>query len=468
MKFKFEQLGPLHQAEVELADLTIICGENNTGKTYVTNSLYALLVAWQQLLAWDLSEEDMLKLQTEGFISINLQKEIVEKWAVILQKTMARLADNLHDFLATPPERFKDTKFSLIAPIGIDWIQKEVDDGLNSSKGKRLVSIKKQSEQAVVEIAIVVEPGDNLPPVHSLASFIRQQILEIVLGNTFPDVFITSAERTGSAIFRGELNFSKNKLVNVLTEMDNDKKSVVNFSTLLRLMKRSYALSVEHNVEFISIEIPNLEQRGISEVMKNNPALSKAFKEMAGGSYKATKEGAIYFTPKGTTLKLGLGEASSAVRSLMVLWFWLHHEAKTGDMLMIDEPELNLHPANQRRLARFLAALVNAGIKIFLTTHSDYIIREFNTLIMLSSDKPHLAAVREKFKAYTERDFLKAENVAVYTTTTASFEVEGKKKRGLTLQKWDVKQHRGIQVKSFDDEINAMNQIQDAILYGVS
>ena len=135
---------------------------------------------------------------------------------------------------------------------------------------------------------------------------------------------------------------------------------------------------------------------------------------------------------------------------------------------MIDEPELNLHPANQRRLARFLAALVNAGIKIFLTTHSDYIIREFNTLIMLSSDKPHLAAVREKFKAYTERDFLKAENVAVYTTTTASFEVDGKKKRCLTLQKWDVKQHHGIQVKSFDDEINAMNQIQDAILYGVS
>jgi len=468
MKFKFEQLGPLHQAEVELADLTIICGENNTGKTYVTNSLYALMVAWQQLLAWDLSEEDMLKLHNEGFISINLQKEIVENWDTILQQTMTRLAKNLHEFLATPPERFNDTKFSLTAPITSDWINKGIDDGLNSSKGKRLVSIKKQPEQTVVEIAIVVEPGDDLPPVHSLASFIRQQILEIVLGNTFPDVFITSAERTGSAIFRGELNFSKNKLVNVLTEMDNDKKSVVNFSTLLRLMKGSYALSVEHNVEFISIEIPNLEQRGISEIMKNNPTLSKAFKEMAGGSYKATKEGAIYFTPKGTTLKLGLGEASSAVRSLMVLWFWLHHEAKTGDMLMIDEPELNLHPANQRRLARFLAALVNAGIKIFLTTHSDYIIREFNTLIMLSSDKPHLLAVREKFKDYTERDVLKAERLAVYTTATASFEVAGKKKKGLTLQKWDVEQHRGIQVKSFDDEINAMNRIQDAILYGVS
>ena len=467
MKFKFEQLGPLYEAEIELADLTIICGENNTGKTYVTNSLYALLFAWQQLLAWDLSEEDMVKLVNEGFINIDLQKEIVENWDAILKDTMIRLADNLHDFLATPPERFKDTKFSLTAPITTDWFKKGVDDGLNSLKGRRLVSIKKQPEQTVVEIAIVIEPGDELPPVNSLAGFIRQQIIEIILGKTFPDVFITTAERTGSAIFRSELNFSKNKFVNVLTEMDNDKKSVVNFSTLLKLMKRSYALSVEHNVEFINIEIPNLEQRGTSEIMKINPGLSKSFKEIAGGTYKATKEGAIYFTPKGTKLTLGLGEASSAVRSLMVLWFWVQYEAKPGDMLMIDEPELNLHPANQRRLVKFLAALVNSGIKIFLTTRSDYIIREFNTLIMLSSDKPHLSAVREKFKDYTDLDFLKSENVAVYTTTTASFVIGGKKKKGLTLQKWNIEEHRGIQIKSFDDEINAMNKIQDAILYGV-
>lgn len=468
MKFKFEQLGALHKGEIELADLTIICGENNTGKTYITNSLYALLFAWQQLLTWNLSQEYVDKLDNEGFISIDLEKEIVEKWDSILDGTMYHLSKRLHDFLATPPERFDDTKFWLVAPITGDWLAKEIDEGLNSNKGKKLVSIKKQRGQKTLEIAIVVESGEERPPAHSLTSFIRQQILEIVLGKTFPDVFITSAERTGSAIFKDELNFSKNKLVKFLTEMDNNKTAGVNFSTFLKLMKRSYAVSVEHNVEFISLEIPNIEQRGISEIIKNNPNLSKIFKDMAGGSYKSTKEGAIYFTPKRTAIKLGLGEASSAVRSLMVLWFWLNHYAKEGDMLMIDEPELNLHPANQRKLARFIASLVNAGIKVFLTTHSDYIIRELNTLIMLSSDKPHLKAVRDKFKDYTESDVLNANQVAVYSTTTETFNVDGKNKKCLTLEKWDVQQHRGIQVKSFDHEINAMNKIQDAILYGVS
>ncbi len=127
MKFQFEQLGPLYKGEVELADLTIICGENNTGKTYITNSLYALLFSWQQLLAWDLSENDMFKLQSEGFIGIDLQKEIVDNWTVILQNTMDKLAENLNDFLATPPERFKDTRLSLLMPITNDWIGRDFE-----------------------------------------------------------------------------------------------------------------------------------------------------------------------------------------------------------------------------------------------------------------------------------------------------------------------------------------------------
>ena len=40
MKFVFKNLGPIHEAELELGDLTIIAGRNNTGKTYVAYTLY--------------------------------------------------------------------------------------------------------------------------------------------------------------------------------------------------------------------------------------------------------------------------------------------------------------------------------------------------------------------------------------------------------------------------------------------
>lgn len=48
MKFRIENLGRLDRAELEVADLTVICGENNSGKTYATYALYGFLRMWAQ------------------------------------------------------------------------------------------------------------------------------------------------------------------------------------------------------------------------------------------------------------------------------------------------------------------------------------------------------------------------------------------------------------------------------------
>ncbi|WP_104742848.1 AAA family ATPase [Helicobacter cinaedi] len=43
MKIHIKNIGMLDEAEFEIGDLTLICGENNTGKTYATYSLYGYL-----------------------------------------------------------------------------------------------------------------------------------------------------------------------------------------------------------------------------------------------------------------------------------------------------------------------------------------------------------------------------------------------------------------------------------------
>ncbi|MFQ3680410.1 MAG: AAA family ATPase [Pseudanabaenaceae cyanobacterium] len=50
MKIFLKNLGPLKQAEFTLGDLTIICGKNNTGKTYATYALFGFLHAWREVL----------------------------------------------------------------------------------------------------------------------------------------------------------------------------------------------------------------------------------------------------------------------------------------------------------------------------------------------------------------------------------------------------------------------------------
>ena len=47
IKARFENVGPIKKAELELGDLTIIAGQNNTGKTYLAHTLYNFLNFWK-------------------------------------------------------------------------------------------------------------------------------------------------------------------------------------------------------------------------------------------------------------------------------------------------------------------------------------------------------------------------------------------------------------------------------------
>jgi ABC-type multidrug transport system ATPase subunit len=134
---------------------------------------------------------------------------------------------------------------------------------------------------------------------------------------------------------------------------------------------------------------------------------------------------------------------------------------------MIDEPELNLHPDNQRRIARLLARLVNLGIKVFITTHSSYIIKELNTLIMLNRDEPHLKQIAAE-ENYLESELLSPDKVKVYVAKEALVQLDGQKKktRSPTLVPAKISPELGIELTSFDTAINTINRIQERIVWG--
>lgn len=117
---------------------------------------------------------------------------------------------------------------------------------------------------------------------------------------------------------------------------------------------------------------------------------------------------------------------------------------------MIDEPELNIHPNNQRQIARLLASLVNAGINIVISTHSDYIIREFNSLIMLNNDTKGI--LRRKH-GYYKNEILQPEQVGAYLFDQS------------TITKFDITPSDGIYATTFDEVITDLNNVNDDIYY---
>lgn len=48
--------------------------------------------------------------------------------------------------------------------------------------------------------------------------------------------------------------------------------------------------------------------------------------------------------------------------------------AKKDDVLLLENPEIHLHPAAQSRLGEFFAFIANAGIQLFIETHCDHLI----------------------------------------------------------------------------------------------
>ena len=48
--------------------------------------------------------------------------------------------------------------------------------------------------------------------------------------------------------------------------------------------------------------------------------------------------------------------------------------ADRGDLLLIENPEVHLHPAGQAQMGQFLAAAAAAGVQVLVETHSDHLL----------------------------------------------------------------------------------------------
>ena len=87
------------------------------------------------------------------------------------------------------------------------------------------------------------------------------------------------------------------------------------------------------------------------------------------------------YRPRGTKREVRLTRASSMVSELAPVVLFLRGPVGRGDTLVIEEPEAHLHPAAQTRVAVALARLVRAGVRVVVTTHSDWLLKEIGNLM---------------------------------------------------------------------------------------
>ncbi|MCY4462614.1 MAG: AAA family ATPase [Albidovulum sp.] len=87
------------------------------------------------------------------------------------------------------------------------------------------------------------------------------------------------------------------------------------------------------------------------------------------------------YRPERWNDSLSLMNASSMVSELAPVVLYLRHVVGPGNVLIVEEPEAHLHPAMQVQFTRQIAAFIKNGIRVILTTHSEWVLEELSNIV---------------------------------------------------------------------------------------
>lgn len=389
MKLYVKNLGNLKKANIEIKDLTVFVGKNNTNKTWTAYLIYALgskemlaryivdlFIKRNSKLKRDLlSLSSLLKGTEENRKGLEkkLPFEIEEFIKKLIKDYTKFVAKYFSNFLSIPRENLKNFSCSLTRLSA---------NKINEIKRKLLKSADED---------IFTEKTDELIKNFNLLS----KLLNSLVGTPFS----LPAEREtltpfSIAITMGEMKTEQ--LKNVIQQLSKSKKSGIEkfFSEMLDLMKikidYNYPVPIRDFKDFV-VNVVNLKEK--EETL--NKELTKLLEEsILEGEIGIEPPGKFkYFFKEGRSLVVSV--SSSMVKGLSGLDLYLKYKASPGDLLIVDEPEMNLHPEAQVRLIEFLTILANKGIKIVITTHSPYIVDHLINL--MEAYKSQKENVEDKF-----------------------------------------------------------------------
>lgn len=359
-----ENLGKIKVADIEIGPMIFFVGDNNSGKSYLMSVLWGILTIGKEYFP--------LKGSTTEYYN-KCDKWLIESYGIntdIDEATQAHFVGWFNELL----ERHKKDILKRIfnyqvdaTKIRIEGFKRQVPVRLEWVDGAHRISTKSNALKFPLKDSAEMTREYRARMLAYICWNLLMQDLgaplftPIVRGKRLGEPVYLPASRTGLMLTKDTLySYAVGRTYGVTDEEAQASPLTLPYTDFLKTIIQfdtSQAHRFQAVVEYIE-------------------------KHMVQGKIEARNEPfpVVTYTPSGAKKDMPLHVTSSVVTELSPLLLILKSGIKFN-LMIIEEPESHLHPKLQLQMARVLFHLVNQGVPVWVTTHSDTIIQHVNNII---------------------------------------------------------------------------------------
>ena len=422
---RVKDFGPIAEASVDLKPLTIFMGPNNSGKSYLALAVYCLFrtLAGEPITGGGSARTRPILSGTLDSLE-QARADIIRTWPDArsvpdepikvgempsgLQMALLEANNSLGNAFAiqfqTELERCYGTEMgglakrssSLTGPsFEIEFSQpdKAFSCEMVAAHDRMVV---KSWENNLLERAVQI--GPMFLPYRDLIDDVGRSVMFIMLD------LETGSQRPGRmthyipASRSGLLLVHKTLIGNIVDSVS--RSWVEPFATpKLTGVETDFIRALQMSAPGKS---PNANLQGVISFLENDIAHGSLYMDQTLEPPEVRYENDID--------SFSIHQVSSMVSEIAPIVLYLRHHVREGHLFIIEEPESHLDAANQMKLARAIAMLVNAGVYVLITTHSDFFVKQLDNLLLVSQLTPRRRAARK----YSATEVLQPSDVGAY------------------------------------------------------
>ena len=366
MRISIKNFGPIREANIRIAPLTLFVGPSNTGKSYMAKVISAAIGSVWAANPIPYKEDDGIDL---SFITNkNLGKE--EK-KLEMEKHFSQWAENARREWEKYVGFFFDKQGENIAQ------DKNMSAIVSSDDGSTFINLRKSQDDKIkakclpglVKMAEVI--FENSPYLDR-----EKKHVEIFAQGKIHERFFSSVcDNLSSSIYylpasRGGVMQSYRAITDEALKPRGQNDS--------RMISGILGAFVQQLTGIQKSEHGDNEIKTINKILVRKILGGRINVKFASGAPDFCY---VMGDEKG---ELTMNDVSAAVAELAPLSIFIRHHLCRNNILIFEEPETGLHPEGQREIADIMVRLANAGVFVLATTHSDTVLEQIGNAIRAS------------------------------------------------------------------------------------